>query len=50
MPGIVVLILMSITMLPVFALTTSLFYLYACAAWVWTTATIVNRKKWSAEW
>lgn len=50
MPETIVLILMAVALLPVFALTTSIFYLYACAAWVWTTATMVNRKKGNAEW
>jgi hypothetical protein len=50
MPEIAYLILMAITMLPVFALTTSIFYLYACAAWAWANLTMVNRKKGSADW
>jgi hypothetical protein len=50
MPEAMVQMLMTVAMFPVLALTTVIFYLYACAAWVWTTATIVNRKKGSAEW
>ncbi|MBU2764919.1 hypothetical protein HAP94_01605 [Acidithiobacillus ferrivorans] len=50
MPGTIVLILMAVALLPVFALTTSIFYLDACAAWAWASVTMVNRKKGSAEW